>query len=122
MHIQLEANENNTICSYTTSSISIGSSVYHNSVIISRNTIISPWPIHSIQQLDKETIGPLLQFEPEIIIIGQQPPYTMLPIGIMEYLSKQRIGIECMAIGAASRTFNVLLSEGRRVVAGIIFD
>ena len=40
---------------------------------------------------------------------------------VMHYLSKQRIGIECMSIGAASRTFNVLLGEGRRVVAGIIF-
>ena len=39
----------------------------------------------------------------------------------MSLLSQQRIGIECMSIGAACRTYNILLSEHRAVVAGFIF-
>ena len=43
-----------------------------------------------------------------------------LPMALIEYLANQRIGIEIMSIGAASRTFNVLLSEQRAVVLGIV--
>ncbi len=121
MHIQLEPADNNAIRSYTTTHITAGNSSYQNSIIIHRDTIISPWHIHSLQELDEKNLDQALQLNPEIIIIGHQQPGTLIPITVMAYLSKQRVGIECMSIGAASRTFNVLLSEQRRVVAGIIF-
>ena len=35
-------------------------------------------------------------------------------------LTAQRVGIEVMDTGAACRTYNILLAEGRRVVAGLL--
>jgi uncharacterized protein len=37
-------------------------------------------------------------------------------------LQTQGIGVEVMNTDAACRTFNVLLSEGRRVVAALILE
>ena len=121
MHIHLEAPDNNTIRSYSNEQLTIGSKNYENSVIISRETIISPWSIHSVQELNETTLEPILQLKPEIIIIGHQQAGMYIPMRIMQDLSKQSIGVECMSIGAASRTYNVLLSEGRNVIVGIIF-
>ena len=37
-------------------------------------------------------------------------------------LIERRIGFETMDTAAACRTYNVLLSEGRNVVAGLLFE
>ena len=122
MHIQLEEADNNAIRSYKDAEIVVNSMVYHQSVVISRDTIIQDWSIHSVQELNEQNIEPIIKLDPEVIIVGQQQPGALIPLSVMQFLSKQRIGIECMSIGAASRTFNVLLSEHRRVVAVIIFN
>lgn len=121
MHIQLETSDKNTIRSYTDEQITIGETTYQQSVIVSRDKIITSWPVHSLQDLNAKNLDFMLTVEPEIIIIGHKQPGINIPITVMQHLSKLRIGIECMSIGAACRTFNVLLSEHRRVVAGIIF-
>jgi uncharacterized protein len=36
--------------------------------------------------------------------------------------TERGIGIEWMRTGAACRTFNLLVSEGRRVAAGLLLD
>ena len=121
MHIQLETPDNNTIRSYTDEEITVGATVYKMSIIVSRQRIISPWVIHSIVELNETRLEPILSLKPEIIIIGHQQLGMQIPVELMHNLSKQRVGIESMSIGAACRTFNVLLSEQRHVVAGIIF-
>ncbi len=120
MHIQLEAPDNNAIRSYTDSEITIGTTVYQQSVVISKDTIISEWPVRSVHELNENNLASIIEFNPEVIIVGHQLSGVYVPANVTQYLSKQRIGIECMSIGAASRTFNVLLSEQRRVVAVII--
>ena len=122
MHIQLEPSDNNSIRSYSDEQVTIGETTYDQSLIIARNTVITPWPITSILDLNEITLDAILKLDPEIIIIGHQQPGTLPPYNLMQELSKQRIGLECMSIGAASRTFNVLLSEHRRVIAAIIFN
>lgn len=122
MHINLESADKHTIQSYSDSEIKVNHVLYQDSILISRDEIISPWGVHSVEELSNEAIlDSLLKFSPEIIIIGHKQLGTQLPIGVIERLSKLRIGIENMSIGAACRTFNVLLSEQRAVVAGILF-
>lgn len=121
MHIQLEAPDTHAIRSYNDTEITVNAMTYQKSIVISRDVMIAEWPIHSVEELTEEIIEPILKLDPEVIIVGHQQTGTPIPISVMQYLSKQRIGIESMNIGAASRTFNVLLSEQRRVVALIIF-
>ena len=120
MHINKETPDSHTIRSYTDAQIIVGSDIYKHSTIISRDQIISPWNVSSVAELNEETIEPLLQQNPDIILIGHPSITVSVPIAVLSYLSKKRIGMECMSIGAACRTFNVLLNEQRKVVAGII--
>lgn len=122
MHIQLESADHLTIQSYQDHQITVQGNVYKKSLIISPDHLTPSWPIHSLEALSEVTLEPILTFNPEIIIIGHQKSSVSLPSQILPYLSKKRIGIEIMSIGAACRTFNVLLSEKRKVVIGLIFS
>ena len=82
---------------------------------------MSPWPVCRIQELNESNLADILQFNPEIILLGHGQPGVLAPMDVHQALSKSRIGMECMSIGAACRTFNVLLNEQRDVVLILIF-
>lgn len=120
MHINLEAPDQHAIQSYSTDQIQINSIIYKNSLIVSREEIISDLEIKHIQDIDEHYLDQLLSLKPELILIGHEQAGKFPPISIITSLSQKRIGIECMSIGAACRTYNVLLSEHRAVVLGCI--
>lgn len=120
MQINLESSEQNTIQSYSDNTIQINSIIYTNSVLVSREEIISDLTIKNIEELDDEFIKRCMPLKPEIIIVGHNHPGKFPSPTIMSDLSKQRIALECMTIGAACRTFNVLLSEARAVIVVLI--
>ena len=120
MHINLERHDLHSIQSYDDAGITVNQVGYTQSVILSRTTIISDWSAHASIPLDETQIQPLLALKPELIIMGHTQSRLIVPPGILETLSKLRIGFECMQLGAACRTFNVLLSEHRAVVLGLI--
>ncbi|MFJ1267533.1 Mth938-like domain-containing protein [Legionella lytica] len=121
MNINLEAAENNAVQAYSENQVQINSITYERSLIVSQKEVISDLEIHDIQAIDEEYLQQLLQLNPEVVIIGHEQTGKFPPMSIISTLSQHRVGIECMSIGAASRTYNVLLSEQRAVVAGFIF-
>ncbi|QMT60402.1 Mth938-like domain-containing protein [Legionella sp. PC997] len=121
MKINLESAELHAVQAYSDNKIQINSIVYERSLIVSKTEIISDLPIKNIEEIDEHYMNLLTQFKPEIIIIGHEHTGKLLPLSIMKHFADQRIGIECMSIGAACRTYNVLLSEYRAVIAGFIF-
>ena len=120
MHIQQEPPDQQSIQAYSNSEIKINSIIYSKSLIVSREQIILDWDIRLISDLSETLLEPILNQQPEVIIIGHNESGKRPPFSIHAFLSQHRIGLECMSIGAASRTFNVLLSEERAVVAGFI--
>jgi len=122
MQINLESSDKHAVKSYSNSQLVVNYTEYNDSLIISREEIISPWRVHSVQALTEDLFKPLLELKPEVILIGHDQLGAQIPMMLVQCLANQRIGIECMSIGAACRTFNVLLSEMRHVVLGIILD
>lgn len=56
----------------------------------------------------------------DVIFIGTGAEISHLPSAFREALEAAEIGIEPMSSPAACRTYNVLLSEGRRIAAALI--
>ena len=121
MQIHLEKPNQHTIQSYSNTGVVVDDIHYENSIIISPTQIINPWSIKSFALLNETTLAPLLELKPDLILIGHQNAHLYLKPELMHHITQHKIGIECMSIGAACRTFNVLLSEGRSVVLGVIF-
>lgn len=66
--------------------------------------------------------GPLLQFagQVDVLFIGTGPDIAPLPRALRDKLEAAGLGVEIMNSPAACRTYNVLLSEGRRVAVALL--
>ncbi|MDX2345288.1 MAG: MTH938/NDUFAF3 family protein [Legionella sp.] len=115
MQIQLEAHETHTIQAYSHTEIKINHIAYDSNFIISRDTLITPWVL-------QDSLNLILDLKPEILIFGTNTPDFLRRSDIIRQFAEKQIGVECMARDAACRTFNLLLSEHRRVVAGFLFE
>ncbi|MDX1838285.1 hypothetical protein DIZ81_10275 [Legionella taurinensis] len=120
MQINLEAHDPYAVEAYSDTAIQINATLYTQSLVVSTHELISEWPVRRIEELSDNTLASLLKHQPEIILIGHGVTGQFAPPAIYQQLTAQRMALECMSIGAACRTYNVLLSEGRRVVLGII--
>ena len=121
MQIQLDTAQGNVIIRYDNNSVTVNEKTLNTNCMITHDTLITPWKINAIAELSPSTIDPIRKLNPEVILIGHNQINTPTPIELLAYLSKIRIGIEFMSIGSASRTFNILSAEKRRVCAGFIF-
>ena len=61
-----------------------------------------------------------LKGEIDVIFVGTGAEIAHLPANFREAFEEAGIGVEPMASPAACRTYNVLLSEGRRIAAALI--
>ncbi len=120
MDIQQEPAEKNAIQSYSDSSITVQGIEYCTSTLITASCIIVNWPVHAVQELSLEHLNDILESSPEVILIGHNQLGQLPSPQFIQAMSIKRIGVECMSIGAACRTFNVLLNENRKVALGFL--
>lgn len=83
---------------------------------------ITPWPQASLAQLSASHFAPLVERRPEVVLIGTGERQVFLHPQILSPLINAGIGVECMSLQAACRTYNILMSEGRKVIAALLFD
>jgi uncharacterized protein len=57
---------------------------------------------------------------PEIVLVGTGERMALLPAAVRQHLEAKGIGFDIMDTGAAARTYNVLLMEGRRVACVLL--
>ncbi|HEY6335563.1 MAG TPA: Mth938-like domain-containing protein [Alphaproteobacteria bacterium] len=99
----------------------IGGVLHQGSVIVLAERTLS-WPVATLAEVTLESLDAVTHARPgvEILLIGcgRQPAPLKSPL--RNALKKIGIGLELMDTGAACRTYNVLLSEERRVAAALI--
>jgi uncharacterized protein len=80
------------------------------------------WPVNSMAELSLEALAPILAAEPRpaVLLLGCGKGMSVVPREIKTALRDAGIVVEPMDTGAACRTYNVLLTEGRDVAAALI--
>jgi uncharacterized protein len=91
-----------------------------HSFILAPNRLVEDWPVHDVRAMTPADLEPLLALEPELVLLGSGATQAFPPPAAMAACLSRGIGLETMTNAAAARTFNVLASEGRRVVAGFV--
>lgn len=104
----------------TPQGIQIDEDEYRDSLILGARLLETDWPVTTYDDLDREAIEPLLTHQPEVVLLGHGAEQSFPPIGIQRQFLRAGVGLECMTLDAAARTFNVLMSENRRALAGFI--
>lgn len=112
--------EGYVITSYDENSVSINGKPFENSLIISSRKLEEDWDLNSIELLSDSHIDAILSFKPELIIIGTGDRLLFPAVETYSAAIRHGIGIDFMDTGAACRTYNILMSENRNVVAGLI--
>jgi uncharacterized protein len=56
----------------------------------------------------------------DVVLVGTGAEISAIPVKFRDALVEAGIGVEFMATPSACRTYNVLLSEGRRVGAALV--
>jgi len=82
--------------------------------------VIEDWPVRSISELDEAAVRILLELEPELVLIGSGQRQALPARERLLSLLAKGIGVEVMDNAAASRTYNLLAGEGRRVIVAFI--
>ena len=108
------------ITGYDKGSVTINGKPFRQSLIITQTKLDENWGVASIESLHTEHISQVLSFKPELILIGTGDKLIFPAIEVYAGIIKQGIGVDFMDTGAACRTYNILMSEGRDVVAGLI--
>jgi uncharacterized protein len=83
---------------------------------------IHGWPVMRPEEIDRDSLFEVFAQASriDVLIVGTGAGLVPLPRPLKAELSAVRIVAEPMSTGAAVRTFNVLLAEGRAVAAALI--
>jgi uncharacterized protein len=100
---------------------SIETQHFEHSLFVCDNYILPAFPASILSDLTAKVLMPLFelndQLNLDILLIGSQNQSGILSTDVMALFIEQRMGVECMSLGAACRTYNMLLNESRRVSA-----
>jgi uncharacterized protein len=110
----------NVIRGYGPGELRINDQVFTHTMIVSASSLRPEPGLADVAHLTAEHAAHILEFEPELVLIGTGERQVFPDAAFSAQFLKSGIGFEVMNTGAACRTFNVLVSEQRRVVALLI--
>ncbi len=134
----------NTVTSYGDGYIEVGHVRFSHAVAFGPQGKVAPWPVqitaditlallcqaarlsetakNPLAFLDETENAPLSRSShtPEILLVGTGDRQHLLPAELLQPLLAAGVGVEVMDSRAAARTYNILTTEGRRVVAALM--
>jgi uncharacterized protein len=122
MKLTLDANTRVTLIrSYTNGELRVGEQVFHRSCILTPDRVIADWRPTKVEDLQEEDLQVLFEQKPEVVLLGTGNRLEFPPVKIRGAFARAGVALETMDLGAACRTFNVLVQEERRVCAALLF-
>jgi len=98
------------------------SGVFHAGPVLVFPERTIAWSVSVFADLTGQSLAALSGAQPsiELLLLGCGRSVGFVPPPVRALLKGQGIAVEPMDTGAACRTYNVLLAEGRRVAAALI--
>lgn len=111
---------NVTIRRVESGAIMVGDQLLSNNFALTTDEVFADWQASVIEDLTEDDFELLIASKPELILLGTGSKPVFPPRELVFSLARNGIGLEAMDTAAACRTFNILISEGRRVAAVFI--
>ncbi len=108
------------ILGYDQGGVRLEQAYYTSSMIVASFAAPRDWSPTAVAQLQPEHFESLLAMEPEVVILGTGARHIHPDPRLFVGLQQRGVGVEVMSTAAACRTYNVLLADGRRVVACLL--
>lgn len=111
----------NVIRGYGEGQVRIGERTFERSCIVSAEHV-GEWNVASSDSLTPADLEPVLALRPEVVVLGTGRAQRFPPAAVRAAFAARGVGLEVMDMGAACRTYNILIQEERRVVAALIVE
>ena len=115
-----QAEGKNSFTGYGAGYVEINRTRHTASLVVSAERVVTDWPVTSVEGLAADHMAAIVELRPEIVLLGTGPRMQFPEPALLAPLYKAGIGVEVMDTPAACRTYNILLGEGRNVLAAVI--
>jgi len=112
----------NVFTAYGEGWVEVNGARHRSSLAVGARVIVPDWTAGTIEAVTEAEIAALAGMGPEIVLLGSGASFRFPDPARLAPLHRARIGVEVMDTRAACRTYNILLSEGRKVVAALIVE
>jgi uncharacterized protein len=122
MKLHLTAGEGRQLFSgYGSGYVAVNAVRYERNVLVSPEAVVE-WPVGDFETLTPADFQFIREAQPEILILGTGTTQRFPSPELARALAAGGAGVEIMDTKAACRTYNILVAEGRKVIAAILLD
>jgi len=90
------------------------------SIILARDKMIDDWGVSDVTEMAPKDAEPILALQPDVVLLGTGERQQFPSQAVLAAFLQRGVGVEVMDNAAAARTWDILASEGRNVVAAFI--
>ena len=112
----------NLVRAYSRTELRIGEEHVRSSCIVCADRLITDWPPARFEALMPEHSEAILDLNPEVVLLGTGERQRFPPAAIRTVFAARGVGLEVMDLGAACRTYNILVQEERQAVAALFLE
>jgi uncharacterized protein len=108
------------ILSYAQGRVAVNERILTRSLVVMPEALLGDWPPQDFEALAAEHFAMIAALRPEIVLLGTGASLRFPAPGLLAPLYDTGIGVDVMDTGAACRTYNILMAEGRAVAAALL--
>jgi len=118
-HLQTTAGQN-LFTGHGTGYVAVNGTRYSKSMLVTPDHLIEAWSATDFASLSAEHFAQFLALKPDLVLLGTGATFRFPRPELSQPLHAARIGLEVMDNAAVCRTYNILLAEGRNVIAAVL--
>ena len=90
------------------------------SLILTRDKVIDDWGVADVAAMTPGDVEPIAALKPDVVLLGTGERQQFPSQAVLAAFLQRGTGVEVMNNAAAARTWDILASEGRNVVAAFV--
>jgi uncharacterized protein len=92
------------------------------SIILTRDKVIDDWGVADVAAMTPDHAEPIVALNPDVVLLGTGERQRFPSQAVLAAFLQRGVGVEVMDNAAAARTWDILASEGRNVVAAFVLS
>lgn len=90
------------------------------SIILTRDKVIDDWGVEDVVAMTPDHVEPIVALNPDVVLLGTGAQQKFPSQAVLAAFLRRGVGVEVMDNAAAARTWDILASEDRNVIAAFI--
>jgi uncharacterized protein len=111
----------NAVVGYAADEVRLRTRALRTSAIVTADRVVD-WPVASLADISPSALDSVLDLGPEVVLLSTGGTQRFPDPAVIAHAYGRGVGFEVMDVGAACRTYNVLLGEDRRVALALLFE